>query len=286
MNRPFELLRFSGPDAAEFLQGQLTQDLRELQDAGALLAAYCSPKGRVITVLRLVGAGEDVCVVAPADMAEALIRRFAMYRLRARVDVTPAADWRALAVAGEENLAALASAGLRPSGEALAVCCAGGITALTVGGSRHAVELYGRAADFDRAAPALTPLAGAEWRRTLIEAGIPTVTAAVTEKHTPHMLNLDRLGAVSFDKGCYTGQEVVARTEHLGRAKRRLARYRLQAGAAAPGDRVLHGDREAGEVVDAAGGELLAVVPIELHGEPLTVNGHAALPQPLPYATA
>jgi folate-binding Fe-S cluster repair protein YgfZ len=94
------------------------------------------------------------------------------------------------------------------------------------------------------------------------------------------MLDLVRLGAVSFTKGCYTGQEIVARTEHLGQVKRRLAHFRLDADDAQPLDPMLSAGREVGEVVNAAGGHVLAVVGLEWHDATLTVNGHTARPVP------
>jgi hypothetical protein len=128
------------------------------------------------------------------------------------------------------------------------------------------------------------PLSDTEWKLALIQAGIPTIEAATTEKYTPHMLNLDCLGAISFSKGCYTGQEVVARTEHLGRSKRRLMHFRVDAPGVAAGDRLSHDGRDVGEVVNEAGQHLLAVVPVELHGEELSIHGRRASPVPLPYA--
>jgi hypothetical protein len=128
------------------------------------------------------------------------------------------------------------------------------------------------------------PLSDTEWKLALIQAGIPTIEAATTEKYTPHMLNLDCLGAISFSKGCYTGQEVVARTEHLGRAKRRLMHFRMDAPGVQAGDRVIHDGQEVGEVVNVAGPHLLAVAPVELHGEELSIDGRRASPLPLPYA--
>ncbi len=274
---PFELIRFRGDDAVLFLQGQLTQDVHLLPRAGALLAAWCNPRGRVVAVLRLLHLGDALGLAAPAELAEALVRRFTMYRLRARVEIAIAADFCIAAAGADEDRAALAALGLLPPAEPLAARRAHGLTALALG--ERDVELYGRTDDFASAGLALrAPRSAEQWQQALIAAGIATIGTATSEKYTPHMLNLDRLGAVSFSKGCYTGQEIVARTEHLGRVKRRLARYRLEGGTAAPGDPVLHAGSEAGEIVNAAGRDVLAMVPIELHRETLTVNGHAATP--------
>ena len=99
------------------------------------------------------------------------------------------------------------------------------------------------------------------------------------------MLNLDRTGAVSFSKGCYTGQEVVARTENLGRVKRRIGRYRAAGSAPSVGDAVTDGDETVGHVVNAAGDELLAVVRADLHAQELNANGSRLTPAALPYAS-
>lgn len=284
-SQPFELIHFSGADAAEFLQGQLTQDVRALDGAGALLAAWCNAKGRVACVARLLDPGDGIGLVVPSDLAQLLVKGFLLYRLRARVDIAVAADWRAAAVGAPADLAALESRDLLPTPERLATRHAHGLTAIALGGPEHCVELHGAAAAFEAAGlePA-APLSDTDWLRALIEAGIPTITSETSGKYTPHMLNLDRLGAVSFTKGCYTGQEVVARTEHLGSVKRRLARFRLEAGEATTGDRLLHGGREVGEVVNAAAGHLLAVVPLGLRSSTLTIGGREASPVPLPYA--
>jgi folate-binding Fe-S cluster repair protein YgfZ len=92
------------------------------------------------------------------------------------------------------------------------------------------------------------------------------------------MLNLDRLGAISFDKGCYTGQEVVARTENLGESKRRLMRYRYEAPDVAIGDKLSDGERDVGTVVNVQGTKLLAVTPVASHDRALTINGVTATP--------
>jgi folate-binding protein YgfZ len=285
MNHLFKLLRFTGADAADFLQGQLTQDLRKLGAASALPAAWCDPKGRVICLMRLLDPGDGLGLVVPAELADALRGRFMHYRLRARVEIGIGEDWRAAAIAGRDDVAALEDRGLLPPSERLASRRAQGLIAIELGGPERTVELHGSEAAF--AAAGLEPersLSTVEWRRAMIEAGIPHVGGESSEKYTPHMLNLDLLGAVSFDKGCYIGQEVVARTEHRGRSRRRLAHYRLAEGEAASGDRLMDGDRDAGQVVDAAAGHLLAVVPLELHDRTLTLNGRSASPLPLPYA--
>lgn len=278
----FRVVQVRGEDAASFLQGQLTQDVQKLGDAGALLSAWCNPKGRVIAVPRLLTLNGGFGLVLPADLAEPVMQRLLMYRLRAKVAIALAEEWRSTAVAAGPDLDALAARGLLPPRTRNASRSAGALTAFELGTPARCVELYGPRPEI--AALELTSmLSDAEWQRALVDAGIPTVTAATTEQYTPHMLNLDLLGAISFTKGCYTGQEIVARTEHRGHTKRRLRHYRLEAGTANLGDRLLHDTREVGEVLNTAGPHLLAVTALDVRG-PLTVNGRPALPVPLPYA--
>ena len=115
----------------------------------------------------------------------------------------------------------------------------------------------------------------------LLEQGIPWIGKEQSEQFTPHMLNLDLLDAISFDKGCYTGQEIVARTHYKGATKRRTARFACD-GPAEAGDKVMLAERAVGEVLNVAGHTLLAVVPTELVDQGLTVGAAKLEHRPLP----
>lgn len=120
------------------------------------------------------------------------------------------------------------------------------------------------------------------WRRSNLERGIPEIGPEQTEKFTPHMLNLDLLGAVSFDKGCYTGQEVVARTHYRGASRRRLLRFEATS-PVEPGTKVAHAGRDIGEVLNAIGTDLLAVVPVDSPASGLSAGGVGLRKIALPY---
>jgi len=115
-----------------------------------------------------------------------------------------------------------------------------------------------------------------------VENGVPYIGAEQAEEFTPHMLNLDLLDAISFDKGCYTGQEIVARTHYKGATKRRTLRF-ASTSPVEVGDKVMAGERSVGEVLNVAGNELLAVVPVDKADEALTINGTFITRQPLDY---
>lgn len=120
------------------------------------------------------------------------------------------------------------------------------------------------------------------WRLANLQAGIPEIRAAQSEEFTPHMLNLDLLGAVSVNKGCYPGQEIVSRTHFRGKTRRRMLRFE-SAAPVAPGDKVSLDGRDVGQVLNAIGTDLLAVAPVANAGDALTVNGVQLVSLPLPY---
>jgi hypothetical protein len=287
MNRLFDVITVSGSDARAFLQGQLTQDVNRLDESPSLLAACCNPKGRVVTVIRLLhGEDEEIQLVVPAGLTESLVRRLLMFRFRARVNVRAAGkEWRSAAMTDDGDLAALEALELLPAPDGSSLARSRNLFAVDLGITPRCVEVHGPVSALKEAGISFRrTLTESEWQLALINAGIPTILAETSEKYTPHMLNLDCLGAISFKKGCYTGQEVVARTEHLGKSKRRLMHFRTEGNPVAIGDKLRHEERDVGEVINAVGKELLAVVPVDLHDETLVIDGSRASPVALPYA--
>lgn len=276
------VLRIAGPDAASFLQGQLTHDTRLLADGRTLLAAANTPQGRVLALLRLRQAEHGIDALLPADLVEPLAARLRKFVLRARVDVRVADHLRVAWVAGGA-----------PAIPALSNTCDAPIW-FDFAAGRQAVaapeaamrELLG--AQLPRDAPDIENA----WQWADVAAGQPQVFAASSESFVPQMLNLDLLDAISFSKGCYTGQEIVARTQNLGRIKRRTARFRLPDGPPLPplAGLSLDGKKVADVVMSARAGEsveLLAVTSLEAWGRTLrSDDGREAVPQPLPYALA
>jgi folate-binding protein YgfZ len=179
-----------------------------------------------------------------------------------------------------------------------AVAVNDGVTAIALPGDRVQLMVeIGRAVEtWDRVVGGCVPVGQERWEWHGIAEGVPTITAATQDQFVPQMLNLELLGGVSFQKGCYTGQEIVARSQHLGQVKRRLARYAAAHGGVGPGAAVYAAEQQVGAVVNAArspggGWELLAVVPIEAAqieyaGPALRLSGadgSVLRPLPLPY---
>lgn len=244
----YALLRFSGTDAQAFLHNQLTCDVLALQPGMSTYGGYCNPKGRLLATFLLWSDAAGYIMLLPAALAEPIRKRLAMYILRSKVQVADVTTAHAFAFATGENCAeqAIALAGAAP--QALhRVSVKNNITALHLPTHRYLLIL-----------PADQPVAeddgAALWQQLDIAAGIPFVTPATQEEFVPQMLNLDLIGGLSYTKGCYPGQEIVARTHYLGRLKQRMYRGTI-AVPTKPGDKLYCadlGDQAGGMIVTSA----------------------------------
>ncbi|HVN44940.1 MAG TPA: hypothetical protein VMT66_06775 [Steroidobacteraceae bacterium] len=253
------VLRARGEDVVSFLQGQLSNDLTRLGPDRSLLAGYHNPQGRVIALLRLLQpAAADVLAVLPRELVGPVSARLLKYVLRAKVKLADeSALWRieGLLVQGGEA-AGRGDETYQHGGITLpvAVNATARIAAATV------VRLAQEPARWLLVSPvSQAPLPGTRaasepiiWQRLAVAAGEPQVYAATSEEFVAQMLNLDCLGAIAFDKGCYTGQEVIARAHYRGRVKRRMQRFvTAAAGQLRPGDAGALKDGRTFKVVDA-----------------------------------
>ena len=270
----YGLILAQGEDAREFLHAQLTNDISGLPADRARLAGWCSAKGRLLASFLVVPLGDGFALQLASDLVAPVLKRLSMFVLRAKVRLTDAStQWVQLGVWGSEAQARLAPV---VSGFAAAPLAAA-----------HGEDIHAVAMDDDRylvmAAAARSqsveqllgrPAAAEQWRLLEIRAGRPHIVQATQDQFVPQMVNLDTLGGVDFKKGCYPGQEVVARTQYRGQLKRRMVRARVADASAA--SRLAAGQElfcdtlpgsAGGTVVNAApagdGSELLAVVPLE-----------------------
>jgi folate-binding protein YgfZ len=223
----FGVLAARGAGGSAFLQGQLSNDLARLTAHVSLLAGLHNPQGRALAVLRLVRtAPEEILAVLPREIVEATVARLRKFVLRAKVAISDeSAAFQVVGIAGSDT----ARADARRALGAIAVLH------LEVGAQR---ELALAPAAGARQVSGAAILPRAAWRALDIAAGLPQVYAATSEAFVAQMLNLDVLGGIAFDKGCYTGQEIIARAHYRGRIKRRMQRFlsrhpvALSAGAA------------------------------------------------------
>ena len=246
------LIAITGDDAATFLQGQLTNDVLAVAPGQAQWTGWCSPKGRLIASMLLVRRDDGYLAMLPAELAPAIAKRLAMFVLRAKVKVADvSADFARVGLIGAHADAPLPAMSIGPG---LAVVIA----------PRDDPRL-------EALRKATRPATEEAWTLALIHAGIPTVVAATQEEFVPQMANFDLIGGVSFRKGCYTGQEIVARTQYRGILKKRMAVAHVEGATPTPGQSVYSpafGDQSAGTVVNAAaapegGYDFLVVAQIE-----------------------
>jgi tRNA-modifying protein YgfZ len=297
------LIAAQGDDAAAFLQGQLTNDVREVSEQHSQLSAYCSPKGRALALLRI-SRRKDVYYLAVAnEVLEASLKRLRMFVLRSRVALENVREeFVRIGVSGprvERDLLDLL--GAVPT-EVDASAQIGGLSVIRVRGPHPRFEILSEDLDaMEKTWTALNartaPVGDAPWRLLDIRAGVPRVYPETADVFVPQMINLNSLDAVSFSKGCYTGQEVVARMQYLGKLKRRMYRAQVDTDLPPrPGDALFAPDsaESVGKVVVAApapdgGHELLAVIQtdsaegggLRLHGAsgpPVAIRGLPYMP--------
>ena len=272
------LVAVSGPEAASFLQGQLTNDVPALTATASQLGSHCSPKGRMLASFRVFMIDETIYLQLPRPKVDAMVKRLRMYLLRTKATVEDASDLLCpIGVAGECALSVLEALvdavpqqddALTRSGDAVVMRVPGPVPRFEILGPPSAMETL-----WDGLAKSATLVDADFWALLNIRAGIPCVFPETSDAFVPQMANLQLLGGVSFKKGCYTGQEVVARMQYLGKLKRRMYRALVSVeNPPLPGDTLHCPSRSSGQatgkIVDARVNidgdyEVLAVVEIE-----------------------
>jgi folate-binding protein YgfZ len=240
----YGLLSVTGADARAFLHAQLTNDIEHLPADRWALAGWCSAKGRLLASFLVVPAPDGFLLQLARDLAAPVAKRLSMFVLRSKVEISDLSDaWTQHGVWDTDW-------------EARDVAWRGNVATVRVGEKRF-LQLGPAASLTD--APNADEV---EWTLQEIRAGRPLITRATQDQFVPQMVNFETLGGVDFQKGCYPGQEIVARAQYRGQVKRRMVHARAPAGVALAPGQPFNG----GTVVDVAaaegGTELLAVVPI------------------------
>ncbi|MCG5499786.1 YgfZ/GcvT domain-containing protein [Ectothiorhodospira lacustris] len=256
------LISAHGEEAAAFLQGQFTCDVGEVNAERSRLGAWCTAKGRMVCTFRLFSRADALYLRLPREQVEAVLKRLSMYVLRAKLTLEDAGGaFIPIGLSGPhaetllkdalgKDIPAEVDAGIRHEG----------ITVIRTPGHHPRFELYGDLESMQRLWQALNvhcaPVGAAQWALMDILAGVPTLYPAAAEAFVPQMTNLQLLGGVSFKKGCYPGQEVVARMQYLGKLKRRMYLIHLPVETLPrPGDTLFDAtqpsDQPAGIIVDA-----------------------------------
>ena len=284
----FGVIEARGPDAASFLQSQLTNDVEQLGLEGVQLNGYCTAKGRLLAVFTAWRDADAVYLQLPREILPAVLKRLSMFVLRAKVKLADASErWNCTAVFGNGSATALDT----PGAAALAPwasTAAGAVRVLRLPDAPSAGARFLLIAPEAPQLPAAR-VSAAAWWWTQADAAVPDVFLATQEAFVPQMINFEVLGGVNFRKGCYPGQEVVARSQYLGKLRRRMS-VAQTTGAAAIGDDVHDASgAPVGKVVLAAAAPdgtttLLFECPVDRLSAPLhTGDGAALLLRPLPY---
>lgn len=242
------LIRVAGSDAETFLQGQLSNDVRKITPERAQLTSLSSAKGRLLAVFHAYREGGGYLLELDRSLLDTTIKRLRMFVLRSKVTLAEATDLAIYGLAGPGAAATLAAAQL-PSPAGPLECASAG--SITVTRRLNTPERYTIIVPTAQS-PSLSsgPATLTDWKRVELAAGIPTIYPATQDRFVAQMVNLDALGGISFDKGCYTGQEVIARVHYRGAVKRHMRLVTLADPTPAPGAKLPEG-----EVVDAVARE-------------------------------
>ena len=231
------LVRAEGADAESFLQGQLTNDIRQVTASRAQLSAYCNPKGRMFAIFLIAKLQDAYLLQLPTALAESTIKRLRMFVMRAKVKMDFASDLLATGFAGPdaENLLQ-AVTGAAPAA-VYETAHTNGFVVIRLPGPQPRFEIITTIEQQislwqSLLAKGAKPVGAGVWSWLDIQAGLPAVLPGTVEEFVPQMSNLDAVGGVSFTKGCYPGQEIVARMHYLGKLKQRM--FRMHADISMP----------------------------------------------------
>jgi folate-binding protein YgfZ len=300
------VIAVSGDDAASFLHKQLTNDIEHLAAGEVRLAAYCTPKGRMQASFQLWRDGDAVMLQLPKALLPALQKRLSMFVMRDKAKLADVTEHQDTAVV--LGLGGAAAPGALHHLFASMPAAPYTLVHNELGTLMRLADAFGAPryqwltspatalAVWPQLAESLAPGGTDAWNLSAIHAGTPHITAKTQEQFVPQMVNFELLGGVNFKKGCYPGQEIVARSQYLGKLKRRTALARIAQADVAAGDEVFavaDPDQPCGMVVNAApngvgGTDVLVEIKLAALEEGAvhlgSVNGPALAWLPMPYA--
>ncbi|MFK7816817.1 MAG: folate-binding protein YgfZ [Gammaproteobacteria bacterium] len=254
------IIRASGDDALSFLHGQFTNDLNLVTNNNSQLSSYCNPKGRMLAIFRVFQKDDDYYLILNRDVLEPVLKKLTMFKLMAKVDLSDVSDeYVLLGLAGPASASTLKEHGLQiPEStntsthekETTVICMPSESSRfLLISEAEHAKTIWQSISNHTTASTYKT------WELHDIQNGIPQVTAETNEAFIPQMVNLELIGGVNFQKGCYPGQEIVARTHYLGKPNRRMYHVSISTkNCPLPGTNIFSakdGEQPVGKIVSA-----------------------------------
>lgn len=274
----FGLISAYGDDAAEFLQGQLTNDIQDIDTEHSQLSACCTPKGRMLSDFRIFKRADTFYLRLPLEQLEATLKRIKMFVLMSKITLEDASDTLIrIGVSGPTAAEELAIHVSNIPQQVDDVTQTDGYTIIRLPGLNPRFEIYAELEPMQKLWNNLdvnaAPIGAGPWNLLDILSAIPTIYTATSESFVPQMTNMQVINGVSFQKGCYTGQEIVARMQYLGKVKRHMFRIYVETNdEVKPGDKLYSPGSKSGQgtgtIVDAqldvvdGGYEALAVIDI------------------------
>jgi len=252
----YSTIKVEGDDRIQFLQGQLTQDINLIALDKALFAGFCNPKGRVLAFILCYINQASIHIQIDNSVEESFLKRLKMYILRSKVSMDLLGDqFTCLGFMGSK---ALLKQGIQPPKNYLDIVRSHDVMIMHVGKNTERYQLMGDTSKVNTFMqlnfPEYTSMSVESWNNLNILDGVPDIYPTTQEAFIPQSLNMDLIDGINFKKGCYTGQEIVARTHYLGKVKRRMYRAFIESqDTLTPGDQILNEKKEAmGQLVRSA----------------------------------
>ena len=262
----FEIIFVGGKDRVEFLQGQVTQDIEKLDEHKTRNAAFCNPKGRVVATCQLFQFNENIGVIVHHTMCKIIIDRLNKYIFRSDVNIKLSSDtWSSCFKNGDSD--EIRKQVIMNSDQFIVM------NDLKESGAK---EIFSNTENIEISKYSMKKQ---EWKAARMTENLVDISIENSEKYTPHMLNMDITDGISFQKGCYVGQEVVARTEHIGRAKRRVIVYKVDSTDIKLDDKLFYNGKDTGaQIISIEGSTMMAIINISFKDKSLQYDSGNALP--------
>ena len=222
----------SGEDASDFLQGQFSNDIKEVDSTHAQLSAYCTPKGRMLATFIICQRSDGYLLITSSDIASDVMKRLQMYVMRSKVTITALDTLSVFGLSHDEHSTVISELDVSQIDKDYEVTSSDIFTSIKMPGIAPRYLLIGAKEDFVKRQifnlEKIHHYAHQYWQWLDVLSGIPIITSSTQEAFVPQMVNMELIDGVSFSKGCYPGQEIVARLHYLGNANRRMFRVQVK----------------------------------------------------------
>ncbi len=275
----FEIILVSGNDRHTFLQGQLTQDIEKLTSEELLFAAICNPKGRVYATCQLFKTNNKIGIITPSSMTKLVIQRLQNFIFRSDVELERIKNTCSICINCDNKSNGLQEELINTFEKDKNKSPSHFLIKQSLKKSRN-IEIYSNqlTSESIRSLENLI-LNSSKWKKARMIENIVDITIENSEKYTPHMINLDLINGISFKKGCYVGQEIVARTEHIGSVKRRAVLYNLSSSKINNNEKLFIDKSDSGaHILYIVEDKMIAIINTAISNKELTFENGQATP--------